>query len=139
MGLGWALSGLGALRRGAGDHQGALEFGEEARDTHAAYGNLGATSWALFTMAISLSYLGRHDEALEAVDEAMVLLQDITKNFDWGPLVAGVQRRRGDLPAAIDTVIDALSLRELCAAWGGEEQRIANLDTLRSHACRYVE
>lgn len=104
MGLGWALSGLGALRRGAGDHQGALEFGEEARDTHAAYGNLGATSWALFTMAISLSYLGRHDEALEAVDEAMVLLQDITKNFDWGPLVAGVQRRRGDLPAAIDAL-----------------------------------
>lgn len=47
----------------------------------------------------------------------------------------------GDLGvvAAVDAVIDAVRLRELCAGWGEPVQRTANLDALRAHASRYVE
>ncbi|MEE8407209.1 MAG: hypothetical protein V3S32_08680 [Acidimicrobiia bacterium] len=54
-------------------------------------------SWALFGIAITLSYLGRHEEALEAAGEAMELLAELTKNFNWGPVVSSIHRRRGNL------------------------------------------
>ena len=44
-----------------------------------------------------------------------------------------------DLVGAVDVAIDALGLRALCAAWGEQGQRIANLDCLRAHARRYAE
>jgi ATP-dependent exoDNAse (exonuclease V) beta subunit len=44
-----------------------------------------------------------------------------------------------DVLAAVDVVLDVLDLRALCAAWGDQVQRIANLDGLRAHAGRYVE
>jgi ATP-dependent exoDNAse (exonuclease V) beta subunit len=44
-----------------------------------------------------------------------------------------------DVLAALDAVIDALDLRRLCAAWGSQKQRIANLDALRAHATRYCD
>ena len=40
--------------------------------------------------------------------------------------------------AAIDAILTATRLRELCAGWGNTAQRVANLDALRSHAASYV-
>jgi ATP-dependent exoDNAse (exonuclease V) beta subunit len=40
--------------------------------------------------------------------------------------------------AALSAIVDAAGLRELCAGWGGAEQRLANLDALRAHAARYT-
>ena len=40
--------------------------------------------------------------------------------------------------AAIEAIIDATGLRELCAAWGASAQRLANLDALRAHATVYA-
>jgi ATP-dependent helicase/nuclease subunit A len=55
-------------------------------------------------------------------------------------LIAARERAQDlDVLAVLDAVIDALALRELCAAWGEQVQRIANLDTLRAHASRYCE
>lgn len=104
LGLGWSLSGLGASRRSGGDNQGALEFLEEAREMHSVYGNRGAASWAMFGIALTLSDQSRHDEALEVANEALGLLREISKNFNWGPAMATIQRRRKDLSAAVDAL-----------------------------------
>jgi predicted ATPase/class 3 adenylate cyclase len=104
LGLGWSLSGLGAIRRSVGDNQGALEFLEEARNVHTEYGNRGATSWAMFAIALTLSDQSRHHEALEVANEALGLLREISKNYNWGPVMATIQRRRKDLSAAIDAL-----------------------------------
>jgi ATP-dependent helicase/nuclease subunit A len=42
-----------------------------------------------------------------------------------------------DVIRAIDAVTDALDLRNLCAGWGDDIQRVANLDAFRAHAMRY--
>jgi predicted ATPase/class 3 adenylate cyclase len=104
LGLGWSLSGLAASRGWAGDHEGALEFLEDAREIHAVTGNRGSATWVLFITAMNLSYLGRHDEAREAADEAMILLRELTKNFNWGTVVSSIHRRPGDLGAAVETL-----------------------------------
>ncbi len=104
LGLGWSLSGLAGSRGWAGDHEGALEFLQEAREVHAGTGNRGSASWVLFAMALNLSYLGRHEEALEAAEEAMTLLREITKTMNWGPIVSSIHRRRGDLGAAVEAL-----------------------------------
>jgi ATP-dependent exoDNAse (exonuclease V) beta subunit len=44
-----------------------------------------------------------------------------------------------DVLAVVSTVVDALDLRRLCAAWGEPIQRTANLDALMSHATCYCE
>lgn len=44
-----------------------------------------------------------------------------------------------DALAAVDSVMDTLGLRRLCAEWGDHVQRLANLDALRAHASRYNE
>src|SRR5262249_44803521 len=63
--------------------------------------------------------------------------------FRTDPVVARLLERReagNDLApvAAIEAIIDATGLRELCAAWGASAQRLANLDALRAHATVYV-
>jgi ATP-dependent helicase/nuclease subunit A len=63
--------------------------------------------------------------------------------FRGDPTVARVLAARGlarDLGpvAAVDAVIAATELRALCAAWGNTEQRLANLDALRAHACGFA-
>ncbi len=63
--------------------------------------------------------------------------------FAGDPLVAAVLAARTATPDlgpvdALGAVIDATGLRELCAAWGGTAQRLANLDALRAHAVAYV-
>ncbi|HWO23547.1 MAG TPA: UvrD-helicase domain-containing protein [Kofleriaceae bacterium] len=40
--------------------------------------------------------------------------------------------------AAVDAVIAATGLRELCAGWGDAAQRLGNLDALRAHATVYA-
>ncbi|HET6282165.1 MAG TPA: UvrD-helicase domain-containing protein, partial [Polyangia bacterium] len=62
----------------------------------------------------------RDDPAVAAIVAARV------RSPDTGPI------------AAIDAVIAAGDLRALCAAWGNSEQRLANLDALRSHAVSYA-
>jgi len=55
-------------------------------------------------------------------------------------LIAARERAQDlDVLTALDAVLDILALRELCAAWGEQVQRIANLDALRAHASRYCE
>lgn len=63
--------------------------------------------------------------------------------FRDDPLVAPLLARREANPdlapvAAVEAVIDATRLRELCAAWGETAQRLANLDALRAHATVYA-
>jgi len=41
--------------------------------------------------------------------------------------------------AAFDAAIEAVGARELCLRWGGDTQRLANLDQLRARAVRYTE
>jgi predicted ATPase/class 3 adenylate cyclase len=101
MGLGWALTGLGATTAWSGDLDAAIGFLKEARSIHETYGNRGAAGFALFALASAYSYQGRHEEALAAAEEAMTQLRELTKNFAWGPLLAAVHRRRGDAPAAL--------------------------------------
>jgi ATP-dependent helicase/nuclease subunit A len=43
-----------------------------------------------------------------------------------------------DPVAVVTAVIDAVRLRELCAAWGSAAQRHANLDALRAHAVSFT-
>lgn len=64
--------------------------------------------------------------------------------FAADPIVAAIlAARRADsdrnVVGAVDAVIDASGARELAAAWGRSDQRRANLDALRGHACRYAE
>jgi ATP-dependent exoDNAse (exonuclease V) beta subunit len=40
---------------------------------------------------------------------------------------------------ALDRVVDALGLRDRCRCWGSSEQRLANLDALRSLVARHAE
>jgi ATP-dependent helicase/nuclease subunit A len=54
-------------------------------------------------------------------------------------LAARAQAPDLDVLPAIDVVIDALDLRRLCAGWGNEAQRTANLDALRAHASSYCD
>jgi ATP-dependent exoDNAse (exonuclease V) beta subunit len=63
--------------------------------------------------------------------------------FRTDPIVATLLERRGagtDLApvAAVEAIIEATGLRELCAAWGASAQRLANLDALRAHATVYA-
>lgn len=63
--------------------------------------------------------------------------------FRTDPIVARLLERREartDLApvAAIEAIIDATGLRELCAAWGASAQRLGNLDALRAHATVYA-
>jgi ATP-dependent exoDNAse (exonuclease V) beta subunit len=63
--------------------------------------------------------------------------------FRADPIVARLLERReagNDLApvAAIEAIIDAIGLRELCAAWGASAQRLANIDALRAHATVYA-
>ena len=54
-------------------------------------------------------------------------------------LAAREAGRDRDPLAAVDVVIEATRLRELCAGWGNTALRLANLDALRGHAASYVE
>ncbi|HEX3766271.1 MAG TPA: UvrD-helicase domain-containing protein [Kofleriaceae bacterium] len=63
--------------------------------------------------------------------------------FRGDPIVARLLARREvdhDLApaAAVELIIDAVGLRELCAGWGESAQRLANLDALRAHATVYA-
>ena len=59
-------------------------------------------------------------------------------------LVAAVGEARQASPlsgpvAALDAVLEALQLRELCLRWGDSDRRLGNLDALRSYAATYVQ
>jgi ATP-dependent helicase/nuclease subunit A len=74
---------------------------------------------------------------------AQVLAAPGRAAFRGDPAVARVlAAREGDpdlAPAtAVERVIVATNLRELCAGWGDTAQRLANLDALRAHACIYA-
>ncbi|MBI1949291.1 MAG: UvrD-helicase domain-containing protein [Deltaproteobacteria bacterium] len=60
------------------------------------------------------------------------------------PLVRAVveaaqAHRTAGVVAAVDVVVEALRLREVCVAWGDAPQRLANLGALRALAVRFVE
>jgi ATP-dependent exoDNAse (exonuclease V) beta subunit len=63
---------------------------------------------------------------------------EVTQEPAVQPVLAVREEARDrDVLGAVDAVIDALDLRRLCAGWGGQTQRIANLDELRAHAVGY--
>jgi ATP-dependent helicase/nuclease subunit A len=53
-------------------------------------------------------------------------------------VAAGQQHRDAGVVAAVDLVVEAMRLRDACAAWGDTEQRLANLGALRALATRFV-
>jgi ATP-dependent exoDNAse (exonuclease V) beta subunit len=60
------------------------------------------------------------------------------------PFFVRLRKAREALPtagaiAALDAVVEAVQLRELCLSWGDKTVRLANLDQLRAHAVMYVE
>ncbi len=64
--------------------------------------------------------------------------------FVVDPYVAAVaevakENRQAGVVLAVDLVIEALRLRDVCASWGEAEQRLANLGALRALAVRFVE
>ena len=64
--------------------------------------------------------------------------------FAEDPLVARVHQVADDLRVlspseALDTVIQALGLDELCLGWGNAAQRLANIEALRTLAVAYEE
>jgi len=74
---------------------------------------------------------------------ARVLESPGREAFRSDPIVARLLARRevgcDSAPvAAVDAIIAAVDLRELCAAWGDSAQRLANLDALRAHATIYA-
>ena len=63
--------------------------------------------------------------------------------FDEHETVARVAASRQARPTAgllevFDRVVDAVEARLRCLEWGDSEQRLANLDVLRSHCARYA-
>jgi ATP-dependent exoDNAse (exonuclease V) beta subunit len=65
------------------------------------------------------------------------------KAFFDHPLVdavvkAGTSARDAGVVAAVDVVIEAMRLRDVCASWGDAEQRWSNLGALRALATRFV-
>lgn len=79
-----------------------------------------------------------------ASNAAAFFEQALNKDDDLSgdPLVRAVLAARGtaqdlDVLAAVDAVADAVNLRRLCAEWGNEIQRVANLDALRAHAATH--
>ncbi len=59
------------------------------------------------------------------------------------PEVVRIEEAVSQLPlagplVAFDAALDAAGIREVCLRWGGAAQRLANLDTLRALAHRYV-
>ena len=63
--------------------------------------------------------------------------------FSSLPAVAAITAARASAPtlgpvAALDAVVEALDLRELCLAWGDSDERLRTVDALRSRAVRHV-
>ena len=105
----------------------------------------GLALWADPRDAIAAAELARilsHPDDLDGL-LARVLATPGREAFAAEPAVAAVLAARqaaADLGpvAALDAVLEATSLRALCAAWGAAAQRLANLDALRAHAVAYV-
>jgi ATP-dependent helicase/nuclease subunit A len=79
------------------------------------------------------------DDATAFVEKALV-----PDGFARSPAVESVRAAREkmtdlDVLLVLDAVIEVLDLRRLCAAWGSQRQRVANLDALRAHAARYCD
>lgn len=57
----------------------------------------------------------------------------------WLEAVRSARAARPDLGAvgALDSIMDALNIRELCRSWPGGDTRLADLDALRAHATLY--
>jgi len=73
-----------------------------------------------------------------------VLAQDSAERLARNPTVGAVSEARDRMPdldvvAVVASVIDATDLRRLCAAWGEQPQRTANVDALLGHAVRYSD
>ncbi len=63
--------------------------------------------------------------------------------FEEQPAIVRIRAARVAHPAAgavvaLDLVFDAVGIRDMCLRWGDAEQRLGNLDALRSHAVEYV-
>lgn len=93
-------------------------------------------------VATLVRILEHPDDAAALVEKALAFdgHERLARSPAVDPILAGRQKGQDmDVLAAVDAVIDALDLRRLCAAWGGYNQRIANLDALRAHATRYCD
>ena len=113
VGIGWAATGLGALYHGTGDDEAAVARFEQGIAAHRLAGNRAGASFALFGLASALSHLGRHEEAIARALEGRAALSQITRNFDWGPVMARVYRRVGDLGAAVEVLVEFAAESEI--------------------------
>jgi ATP-dependent exoDNAse (exonuclease V) beta subunit len=116
-------------------------------DTHEAMVALaGLALWADPGDAIAAAELARIISFPENLDGFVARVIEVPgdKAFAEEPTVARViatrsQDRDAGPLAALDAVLGATQLRQLCAEWGDSAQRLANLDALRAHAVSYVE
>jgi ATP-dependent exoDNAse (exonuclease V) beta subunit len=84
--------------------------------------------------------LDHPEDAAAFVDVALGGNERLAASTSIQNLISARERAQDlDVLTALDAVIDVLAMRERCAAWGEQVQRIANLDALRAHACRYCE
>ena len=75
------------------------------------------------------------DNALTLATEGQLFQNPVLNTL----LAARATGRDLDVLSALDAVADAVQIRHLCAAWGGQAQRTANLDALRAHATEYCD
>ena len=105
----------------------------------------GLRRWADPRDALSAAVLARltAPEGGEIAWLETALRSPYAKGFAEHPLVAAVEARRSARPTAglleaVDQVLEAVQAREIATGWGGGEQRLGNLEAVRSLALTYI-
>ena len=102
LGLAWATTGLGLAMALSDQNESAEDLLREAIAMQTQLGNKGAVMFGHVVLARLLDTQNRLDEALEEVEQGLIINHEIVKNIELHPVAARVFRRRGDLNQAAD-------------------------------------